>query len=98
MSINICQRPKNRSIKTKLSDVVSSRKEALEECFLPFKKLEESKDKNMFSSRSGKYLRTNESRRQLGHLHGTMVCRAENTDPGLRQAACLARHRRARGL
>lgn len=35
---------------------VNSRKKALEEYFLPFKRLDESKHKNMFSSMSGKYL------------------------------------------
>lgn len=93
MSIKVSHRPKNRSLKNKLSYTASSRKEVLEECFLPFKKLEESEDKNMFSSRSGKYLRINELRRQLQYLHGTMVCGAEITDPGPRQAAYLAHHR-----
>lgn len=81
-----------------MSYTVSSRKKALGEYFLPFKKLEESKDKNLFSSRSGKYLRINELRRQLGYPHGAMACGAEITDPGQRQAACLARHRTVQGL
>lgn len=77
---------------------VNSRKEALEEYFLHFKRLDESKHKNMFSSMSGKYLRINGLRRQPGYLHGTTVCRAEIRDPGSRQAACFACHRTVQGF